>query len=42
MASDNKRNLLYFEAPSMKELYSTIDNWQAEKPEAFRIIACRA
>jgi|GEM_PF-2368720 len=35
MSSDNKRNLLYFEAPSMKELYSTIDNWQAEHRKRF-------
>ena len=35
MDSDNKRNLLYFEAPSMKELYSTIDNWQAEHRKRF-------
>ncbi len=35
MTSDNKRNLLYFEAPSMKELYSCIDNWQATHRKRF-------
>ena len=35
MANDNKRNLQYFEAPSMKELYSTIDNWQAKHRKRF-------
>ena len=30
MATDNKRNLLYFESPSMHELYTTIQKWQDE------------
>ena len=27
---DNKRNLHYFEAPSMRELYASLDAWQVE------------
>ena len=30
MSEDNKRNLLYFEAPSMKELFAEMDEWQAK------------
>ena len=30
MPEDNKRNLLYFEAPSMRELFAKMDAWQAE------------
>lgn len=30
MSDDNKRNLQYFEALSMKELYDTMENWQVE------------
>ena len=29
MSEDNKRNLLYFEAPPMKELFAEMDEWQA-------------
>jgi hypothetical protein len=29
MMDDNKRNVVYFEEPSMRSLYETIDNWQA-------------
>lgn len=28
--SDNKRNLLYFESSSVRELYNTMESWQAE------------
>jgi hypothetical protein len=28
MSDDNKHNLLYFEAPTMKELFETMENWQ--------------
>jgi len=35
MDSDNKRNLLYFEAPSMRELYGTILEWQEEHLDLF-------
>ncbi len=30
MSDDNKRNLQYFEAPSMKELYESMETWQVE------------
>lgn len=30
MSEDNKRNLLYFEAPSMRELFAEMDEWQAK------------
>ena len=29
MPNDNKRNLLYFEGSSMKELFNEMDEWQA-------------
>lgn len=28
--ADNKRNLHYFEAPSMRELFAAVDAWQVE------------
>ena len=30
MEDQNKRNLLYFEARSMRELYDSMENWQVE------------
>ena len=30
MSDDNKRNLQYFEAPSMRELFDAMDAWQRE------------
>jgi hypothetical protein len=30
MEDDNKRNLLYFESSSMKDLYNCMENWQKE------------
>ena len=30
MSEDNKRNLLYFEAPSMRALFAEMDEWQAK------------
>jgi hypothetical protein len=30
MANDNKLNLQFFEAPSMKELYNQMQDWQVE------------
>ena len=30
MSDDNKRNLLYFEAASMAQLYDCMNNWQVE------------
>jgi len=29
MSADNSHNLLYFESPSMRELYECMDKWQA-------------
>jgi len=29
MSEDNKRNLLFFEAPTMRELFAEMDDWQA-------------
>ena len=29
MSVDNKRNLLFFEAPTMRELFAAMDEWQA-------------
>ncbi len=29
MSDDNKRNLLFFEAPTMRELFADMDEWQA-------------
>ena len=29
MSEDNKRNLLFFEAPTMRELFADMDEWQA-------------
>ena len=30
MIENNKRNILYFEGSSMKELHSNMDDWQKE------------
>ena len=30
MSEDNKRNLLYFEAPTMRALFAEMDEWQAK------------
>lgn len=30
MSDDNKRNVLYFEAPTMRSLFETIDQWQEQ------------
>lgn len=35
MSQDNKRNLQYFEASSMQELYNVVDAWQAENRKRF-------
>jgi hypothetical protein len=32
---DNKRNLQYFEAPSMRELFDVMQTWQAENKQRF-------
>ena len=36
---DNKRNLVYFEAPSMRELYSQMDAWQADKRKRLQSVS---
>ncbi len=28
MPDDNKRNLLFFESPTVRDLYATMDEWQ--------------
>ena len=30
MTDENKRNLLYFESTSMRELYNCMEKWQIE------------
>lgn len=35
MPDDNKRNLQYFEAPTMRELYDMLDAWQQENSKRF-------
>ena len=35
MSEDNKRDLLYFEAPSMRQLYEIMWNWQEEYEKRF-------
>lgn len=35
MSDDNKRNLLFFEASSMKELFGAIQAWQHDNKKRF-------
>jgi hypothetical protein len=35
MADTNKRNILYFEGASMRELYENMDQWQEEHHKRF-------
>ena len=35
MADNNKRNLQYFAAPSMRELYDRMEAWQLENKKRF-------
>lgn len=35
MSDDNKRNLEWFEASSMRELFGVIDEWQAKHRKRF-------
>lgn len=35
MADENKRNLLYFEAPSMAQLFDVMRSWQIENQKRF-------
>ena len=35
MSDDNTRNLHYFEAPTMKKLFSKLEEWQGENQQRF-------
>lgn len=35
MSEDNKRNLHWFEAPSMRDLYASLDEWQTHHRKRF-------
>jgi hypothetical protein len=35
MSDDNKLNLLYFESPSVRELYGVMDAWQQANRKRF-------
>lgn len=35
MSSENKKNVLYFEAPTMRELYETLEIWQHQHEKRF-------
>lgn len=35
MVQDNKHNLLFFEAPSMRELHAVLNSWQNENRQRF-------
>lgn len=35
MSNENKRNLQYFEAPSMRELFAMMQTWQNENDQRF-------
>lgn len=39
MSDDNKLNLLYFDAPSMRELYATMDEWQKTNRKRFQSVS---
>ncbi len=39
MPEDNKHNLLFFEAPSMRELHATLSTWQEENRKRFLSVA---
>ena len=36
MPADNKRNILFFEAPSMRDLFTVMDTWQAKHRKRFQ------
>ena len=38
MPDDNKLNLLFFEGPSVRELYATMDEWQKTNRKRFQSI----
>jgi hypothetical protein len=35
MPEDNQRNILFFEAPTMKSLFESMDTWQKENGKRF-------
>jgi hypothetical protein len=39
MADENKRNLLYFEAPSMAQLFSLMQSWQVENEKRLHSVS---
>ena len=39
MPEDNKRNILYFDAPSMRALFDKIDAWQAKHRKRLQSIS---
>jgi len=38
MSDDNKRNLIYFESPSIRELYAEMDEWQKLNRKRFHSV----
>ncbi|MEI9884899.1 MAG: hypothetical protein WDN08_00115 [Rhizomicrobium sp.] len=38
MSDDNKLNLLFFEGPSVRELYAVMDDWQKTNRKRFQSI----
>jgi len=36
---DNKRNLVYFEAETMRALYDNMDSWQADKRKRLQSVS---
>jgi hypothetical protein len=39
MSDDNKRNLLFFESPSVRELYDKMDEWQQTNRKRFHSVS---
>jgi|GEM_PF-1432146 len=39
MATDNKRNILYFEAESLRGLYTRLDEWQETSQKRFHSLS---
>lgn len=39
MSDDNKRNLVFFESPSVRELYDKMDEWQKTNRKRFNSAA---
>ena len=38
MSDDNKRNLIFFESPSVRELYDKLDEWQKTNRKRFHSV----